>query len=444
MTTPGPTSASARRPRSPDRGAVATVHLWGKEVGAVAEEPQTGRVVFEYANSFRTSGLEISPINLPLSRKGPQTFDELARSESFMGLPGVLADSLPDAFGNAIIARYFEQQGRPNASLSPVQRLLYIGRRGMGALEFHPPTRMRIPELTEEALEIASLVDQARRVIEGDTTVAIPEIMQVGATAGGARAKGLVLWDRNRDRVRSGFAVPEHGEEAWLVKFDGVTPAIGGHELAKDFRPGPFGRIEYAYSKLARRAKITMADTYLLHERDYAHFMTKRFDRIGTERLHMHSLGGLLHADYNIRQVVSYEQYFRTIQHLELSAPALVEAYRRMVFNLAARNQDDHVKNFAFLMDSSGKWSLAPAYDLIHAVGGTWAATHQMRMNGKDDGFTREDLLAVGAKFNLPADGREVLRDVEEAIAFWPQEAENTGLGKAEIETIRGSFRHFG
>ncbi|MEP6590419.1 MAG: type II toxin-antitoxin system HipA family toxin [Gemmatimonadota bacterium] len=443
MSASDPRPAATHHRSASDRGAVASVRLWGHEVGAVAEEPGSGRVVFEYAEEFRTSGLEISPMNLPLSRRGPQTFDELGRSASFMGLPGVLADSLPDAFGNAIISRYFEQQGRPQASLSPVQRLLYVGRRGMGALEFHPPTNIRVPELNAEALEVAELVDQARRVIDGDTTIAIPEIMQVGATAGGARAKGLILWDRERDRVRSGFAAPEPGEEAWLVKFDGVTPATGGHELGKDFRPGPYGRIEYAYSKLARRAQITMAETHLLRERDYAHFMTKRFDRIGEARLHMHSLGGLLHADFNLRQLVTYEQYFRTIQELELGFPAVLEAYRRMVFNLAARNQDDHVKNFAFLMDASGKWSLAPAFDLIHAVGGRWATTHQMRVNGKDDDFSREDLLALGAKFNLPVDGKEVLRDVEEALAYWPQEAADTGLGKAEIERIRASFRHF-
>ncbi|MES2304299.1 MAG: type II toxin-antitoxin system HipA family toxin [Gemmatimonadota bacterium] len=433
-----------RRARSPERGAVATVHLWGHEVGAVAEDPQSGRVVFEYAEQFRSSGLEISPIHLPLTRSGPQTFDELARSRSFLGLPGVLADSLPDAFGNAIITQFFEQQGRPEASLSAVQRLLYVGSRGMGALEFRPPTNTRVPELTTEALEVASLVDQARRVIEGDTRVALPEIMQVGATAGGARAKGLILWDRARDRVRSGFAAPERGEEPWIIKFDGVTAARGGHELTRDFRPGPYGRIEYAYSRLARRAGITMAETHLLREREYAHFMTKRFDRVGTERLHLHSLGGLLHADYDIRQLVSYEEYLRTIQELELGAPAVLEGYRRMVFNLAARNQDDHVKNFAFLMDESGKWSLAPAYDLIYSVGGQWAATHQMRANGRDDGFTRDDLLAVGAKFNLPGDGKEVLREVEDALAHWPEEAAATGLGGVEIGKIGEAFRRFG
>jgi serine/threonine-protein kinase HipA len=441
-----PHRPASRRPRRPppERGIFAEVRLWDQAVGAVAEDPTSGQVVFEYEESFRASGLEISPFMLPLSRIGPQAFPELARVDAFQGLPGVLADSLPDAFGNAIIRRYFEEQGRPEASLSLVQRLLYVGRRAMGALEFHPATDGRRSSGTEEAIEVARLVDQARRVIEGDTSVAIPEMMQVGATAGGARAKALILWNRQRHQVRSGFAQPLPDDEAWLIKFDGVSAGNGGHDLAKEFRPGPYGRIEYAYSRLARRANIDMEATYLLAERDFAHFMTRRFDRRGSLRLHLHTLGGMRHVDYNVRQVLTYEDYFRTIQELGLGAPAVEEAYRRMVFNVAARNQDDHVKNVSFLMDPSGQWRLAPAYDVIYATGGRWASTHQMRVNGKDDAFTREDLLQVGAKFGISKDGEDVLRDVEEAIAHWPREAADAGLGRPEIRRIQAAFRHFG
>jgi len=436
-------ATGSRAQRSRIRGAVARIVLWGREVGAVAEDPRTRAVVFEYAESFRTSGLEISPIHLPLDRRGPMAFPELARSEAFQGLPGVLADSLPDAFGNAIIRRWFEQRGTPAESLSPVQRLLYVGRRAMGALEFHPPIEGARHAAIDEALEVATLVEQARRVIEGDTSVAIPEMMQVGASAGGARAKALVLWNRQRGRIRSAFAASEEDDEPWMIKFDGVTAGGGAHEISREFHPSPWGRIEYAYSHLARRAGIAMAETHLLRERDFAHFMTRRFDREGESRLHLHSLGGLHHADYNVRQVLSYEDWFRTIRTLGLGQPAVDEAYRRMVFNLAARNQDDHVKNVAFLMDGEGRWRLAPAYDVTWAVGGAWSVTHQMTAAGKDDGFTREDLLRVGAAFDVAYDGADVLRDVEEALSHWPAAAKDAGVDARRIAEMARLFRHF-
>lgn len=425
-------------------GAVASIRLWGHDVGAVAEDPSSGNVVFEYADEFRETGLEISPLRLPLSVRGPQAFPELARSEAFQGLPGVLADALPDAFGNAVIRRYFEARGRPDDALSPVQRLLYLGSRAMGALEFHPPLDGRRIRATEEALEVASLVEQARRVIEGDTAVAIPEMMQVGATAGGARAKALVLWNREMGRVRSGFARPHAGDEHWLIKFDGVSAGAGGHTLRGEFTPGPWGRIEYAYSVMARRAGIVMPETHLLREREFAHFMTRRFDRTVNERLHLHSLGGLLHADYNVRQVVSYEGWFRAMRRLGLGQPELDQAFRRMAFNLAVRNQDDHVKNIAFLMQPDGAWRLAPAFDLTFAVGGRWAATHQMTVAGKDDHFTRNDLLAVGEAFDVRGKGRMILDEVDAVLDDWPGLAKEAGIGREMTEQIGREFRRFG
>lgn len=421
---------------------VARVLLWGREVGAVAED-RSGTIVFEYAEEFRESGLDISPVHLPLSLRGPVSFPELHRSPSFAGLPGLLADSLPDAFGNAIIRRYFEQQGTPDAALSPVQKLLYIGRRGMGALEFSPPLGGQLSAHERDALEIARLVEEARRIIEGDLDVAVPEMMLVGASAGGARAKALILLNSGTGQVRSAFAPVRPGDEHWMIKFDGVAAAIGGHTVVKEFAPGPYGRIEYAYSRMARSAGIDMADTRLLREREFAHFMTRRFDREGDARVHMHSLGGLLHADYNIRQLVSYEDYFRTIRLLGMGQPAVEQAFRRMVFNIAARNQDDHVKNLAFLMGPDGTWRLAPAFDMTWAYGGAWARTHQMTARGKDDDFTREDLLAVGRAFDLPDGGAEILDDVESALARWRVEAEDTGLDTAWIERIEKLFRHF-
>jgi len=422
---------------------VASIRLWGQDVGAVAED-RLGAVTFEYTEAFRRSGLEISPIHVPLTRSGPVAFPELQRVEAFAGLPGVLADSLPDAFGNAVIRRYFEQRGTPAAALSPVQRLLYIGTRAMGALEFTPPLDGRSHRGADEALSVAQLVAEARRVIEGDPAVAVPEMMQVGASAGGARAKALIQWNRALGRVKSAFAPAAAGDEQWLIKFDGVSAGQGGHALHKSFAPGPFGRIEYAYAQMARAAGIEIAECHLLHERDFAHFMTKRFDRDGTTRLHMHSLGGLLHADYNVRQLVSYEEYFRTIRLLGMGQPAIDQAFRRMAFNLAARNQDDHVKNIAFLMGPEGRWRLAPAFDLTWAAGSNWTATHQMTVAGNDDDFTRADLLGVGRMFDVPHDGAEILGEVEAALALWEDAAKATGLEATRIDAIQESFRRFG
>ena len=445
-------SASSARPaptpsrRSTPDYAVASIRLWDHAVGAVAEGAD-GRVFFEYENAFRESGLEISPVHLPLSRAGPVEFPELLRSTAFAGLPGVLADSLPDAFGNAVIRRYFETRGTPDAALSPVQKLLYIGSRAMGALEFHPALEGRRNHAIEEALEVAHLVEEARRVIEGDTDVAVPEMMQVGASAGGARAKALILWNREAHRVRSAFATPHAGDEHWMIKFDGVTEGLGGHQLREDVRPGPFGRIEYAYSVMARAAGIEMTDTYLLHEREFAHFMMKRFDRKqaedGEHRLHMHSLGGLHHVDYNIRGALSYEDYFRTIRLLGMGQPAIDQAFRRMVFNVAAVNQDDHVKNLAFLMTPDGRWRLSPAYDMTFAKGGHWTRTHQMTVNGKDDAITREDLLAVGAKMDVPKNGAEIIAEVDAALDLWEREAKTVDVPREWIERISGFFRRF-
>ena len=423
--------------------AVAKVSLWGNFVGAVSED-RSGRILFEYDEDFRRSGLEISPVHLPLSRSGPQEFAELRRLSAFAGLPGLLADSLPDAFGNAVIRRYFAQRGEAEKALSPVQKLLYMGSRAMGALEFSPALGGSSSAAADEALSVASLVEAARRVIEGDLTVAVPEIMQIAASAGGARAKALILWNRPLNRVRSAFAHEEAGDEPWMIKFDGVTDGMGGPAVRQDVRPGPYGRIEYAYSRMAGIAGVDMAETSLLHERDYAHFMTKRFDRVPEGRLHLHSLGGLHHVDYNERLAFSYEEYLRTVRTLGLGQPSVDQAFRRMVFNLAAIDQDDHVKNFAFLMTPDGSWSLSPAFDVTFARGSEWTRTHQMTLGGKSDDFTRSDLLALGATMDLPKQGALIIDAVEESLTHWVRLAEDTGLERAWIDRISGLFRHFG
>jgi serine/threonine-protein kinase HipA len=412
----------------------AQVWIWKHFVGAVAES-NDGQITFEYDPGFARAGLEISPLTLPLSKRGPLVFPELQRLEAFAGLPGVLADALPDRFGNAVIKKYFTDQGRPGDAMRPVQKLLYIGNRAMGALEFRPPLRVgRAAE--RESLEIAALVEQARSVVEGRPDVAIPGIMRVGASAGGARPKALILWNRATREIRSGFAVPRSGDEHWMIKFDGV-----GELDAPDPTPKPFNRIEYAYSRLARDAGIDLPETELLEERRCGHLLVKRFDRVGNERLHLHSLGGLRHVDYNIPGQFSYEQLLRTILELGLGYPALEEGFRRAAFNVVAVNQDDHVKNISFLMDPRGLWRLAPAYDLTYARGAGFTRVHQMTLGGKSDGFTRDDLLGLGASMGIKRDGAEIIDRVVQAMGNWDAHARSARVPPAETARIRSQFR---
>jgi serine/threonine-protein kinase HipA len=414
---------------------VAEVRLWGQRVGAVAEE-DSGTVTFEFAPAFVKTGLEISPVKLPLSLRGPVTFPELARIPSFEGLPGVLADALPDRFGNAVIARYFAERGTPAAALSPVQKLLYIGKRSMGALEFRPALVVPATRAEREPLEIATLVEEARRLIEGRADSTIAEMMRIGASAGGARPKAVILWNRKTTEVRSEFAAPRAGDEHWIIKFDGV-----GELDAPNPSPAPYNRIEYAYSLMARRAGLDVPETHLLTERRLAHLMVKRFDREGTRRIHMHSLGGLHHVDYDAPGLFSYEGYMRTVLALNLGYPALEEAYRRAVFNIVTVNQDDHVKNFAFLMDENGVWRLAPAYDLTYAKGQGYTRRHQMTLGDKSDGFVREDLLALGDTMGIRRNGADVLAQVREAASQWHEFARDAAVPADRARFVESEFR---
>ncbi len=370
------------------------------------------------------------------------SFPELRRKPAFDGLAGLLADSLPDDFGNRVIRRYFEQRGSPGAELSPVQRLLYLGSRAMGALEFEPAYAS--PEgSASEALEVASLVSQARNLIAGDAQAAIPEIMRVAGSAGGARAKALVLWNPESNRMRSAFASPEAGDEPWIIKFDGVQHGSGGPVADVGYESLPYGRTEYVYSVMARAAGIEMEPTFLLEEHGFGHFMTRRFDRPSGGKLHMHSLGGMQHVDFNEQFVFSYEDYFRTIRALHLGQPAINEAFRRMVFSFATLNRDDHVKNCSFLMDREGHWRLAPAYDVAYAAHSTWTRQHQMSANGKHVDFTREDVLTIAERFDVPHDGREIVEQVLESLALWTLTAANAGLGRGWTRALEAEFVRF-
>ena len=433
------TDSAGSRPRRTVRRATpgviaqARVHLWDELVGTVTEY-DSGRIGFAYDRDYLQGGISISPQFLPLE---PRTFEfpELRRMESFSGLPGALADSLPDTFGNLIIRNYFAARGESEKAMSPVQRLLYVGNRAMGALEYAPHLQIRTPE-EERALEVRSLVESARRLIEGDTSEAVQEIMRVGGSAGGARAKALILWNKGKGRVRSGFARPREGDEAWLIKFDGVTSAN-----ERDNHARPFNRIEYTYALLARQLGIDMMDVDYLEDDGLFHFMTRRFDRRGSDKLHVHSLAGMTHVDFNVPQAYSYEAWLRLIQTLNLGYPAMEQAYRRLLFNIVGRNQDDHVKNISFIRaDKLSDWALAPAYDLTYAAGAGYTRQHQMTVAGKADHFTRAELIGIGDAFDIKAPGK-LLDATIDAFAHWPALARQWGVDPDRINAVADAHR---
>ena len=421
--------------RDSDVRVSATVSLWGNTVGHVREY-HNGRIGFDYDKDYLLTGTSLSPKFLPLEARVFE-FPELRSMESFQGLPGVLADSLPDTFGNLVIRKYFEEKGEPDNALSPVQRLLYIGKRAMGALEYAPSLQRKTAE-EERALEIQSLVESARQLIEGEPGEAVHEIMRVGGSAGGARAKALILWDREKKRVRSGFARIRDGEEPWIIKFDGV-----GSANALDSKAKPFNRIEYSYALLAKKLRIDMEEVSCLEEPGSGlfHFMTRRFDRGGAEKRHMHSLAGMTHVDFNRPQAYSYEAWFRLIMELRLGATALDQAYRRMLFNIVGRNQDDHVKNISFLLDGpQASWRLAPAYDLTFAAGSVYTLRHQMTAGGLSDGFTRDGLIEIGKRFDIQRP-QEIIEQTVDVFATWPDLAKEWAIPDAQIAHVAGMHR---
>ena len=413
--------------------ALAEVWLWGRRIGAVAEHDDR-TIVFEYTPEFRRSGLEVSPVHLPLATEGPVSFPELGRRPAFNGLPGLLADALPDAFGNAVIRAYYTARGQEALALSPVQKLLYVGDRAIGALTFRPAVELPVRAAEEEALEVAALVRASRKVIEGDPDVTVPEIYRVGASAGGMRPKAVVRYDRGRGVLRSGFAEPSADDLPYLLKFDGVGDDLTAERLGG---PQPFNRIEAAYARMARAAGIEMAEVEILEGCEpHAHLLVRRFDREGGERLHQHTLGGLLHVDFNDVGASSYEEYLRTILRLGLPPAAVDEGYRRMVFNVVAVNQDDHVKNLSFLMQPDGTWRLTPAYDVTFARGHGWTSTHQMRVADKLSGVTRHDLLGVARTFGVKRPER-VVEEVRHGVDQWPKAAREAGVDADHVERIQ-------
>ena len=427
---------------------VAAVELWGTRIGAVALAGPSGAASFQFDPAFLASGIELAPLMMPLGER-VYSFPELP-PRTFRGLPGLLADSLPDRFGNALINAWLARQGRTPDSFDAVERLCYTGRRGMGGLEFVPAQGPSAE--AEGPVQIGELVSLASEILTNQkglaTTLrepvreeALQTILRVGTSAGGARAKALIAWNPDTGEVRSGQLSAPPGFGHWLLKFDGVR----GNKDKELEDPQGFGAIEYAYSQMAQAAGIAMSECQLLEENGRRHFITRRFDRDDAgHKFHMQSLGALAHLDYNEPGSSSYEQAFLVMQQLRLPMQAIEEQFRRMVFNLAARNQDDHVKNIAFLMDRGGQWSLSPAFDVTWSFNpeGDWTATHQMSVNGKRDHFSQADLEAVGRMAQLKRGRGEAIADeVITAVRDWPRFAAAAGVPEPAGSLIQRTHR---
>ena len=422
----------------------AVVKLWGETVGAVSWLDERGYGLFEYAPDFLNKGLDVSPLHMGLAdaRQGDGRFSfPSLDKDTFLGLPGMLADALPDKFGNSIIDAWLARHGRDGAGFSPVERLCYTGKRGMGALEFSPAIMQKHD--ASVPVEVSALVGLAQQIMterntlgvslgesEKDNAEAILDILRVGTSAGGARPKAVIAVD-DKGNVMSGQTEAPKGYDYWILKFDGVTDL----ELGE---PKGYGRIEYAYHLMAKAAGINMAECRLLEENGRAHFMTRRFDRIDGKKLHMQSLCGIAHYDFNLAGAYSYEQAFSVMRKLRLTKAEAAEQYRRMVFNIIARDLDDHTKNIAFLMGPDGKWRLSPAYDVIYAhnPAGKWTSQHQMSINGKRDQFTRDDLITVGESISLSRP-EGIIHDVMAAIERWPEFAKQAGVTQKVILEIQ-------
>ena len=426
---------------------VAAVKLWGSTIGAVSLEDGADIASFEYNPDFIGSGIEPAPLTMPLSNRIYQ-FPSLP-VRTFHGLPGLLADSLPDRFGNALINAWLATQGRTPESFNAIERLCYTGTRGMGALEYEPATGPQPRKTTQ--IQVDMLVDLASEILSRHSDMnlsfegairekTLQDILRVGTSAGGARAKAVIAWNPSTHEVRSGQVAAGDGFEYWILKFDGVR----GNKDKELEDPMGYGAIEYAYSKMATDAGIQISACRLLEENGRRHFMTRRFDRRTTgDKLHMQSLGAMAHLDYNLAGVYGYEQVFMVIRQLGLPMETVEEMFRRTVFNIIARNQDDHVKNIAFLMDRRGHWTLAPAYDITFSFNpaGKWTASHQMTLNGKRDNFDLADFKACAESASMKKGRAEsIIKEVQRVVAGWRDYASAAGVSPPQREHIQNAL----
>lgn len=414
----------------------AFINLWGERVGAIAWNAEKSIADFEFEPDFLTNGRDISPLKMPLdTAKGMIfSFNELRGNQTFKGLPGLLADVLPDRYGNTLINTWLARVGRPADSMNPVEMLCFIGQRGMGALEFEPVEPKG--KNTSTKLEVDSLVEMSEAILSGrkdfhaslskDEEKGLMDILKIGTSAGGARAKAVIAYNTETGEVRSGQAEAPNGFTQWLIKFDGVHDAQFGTSKG-------YGRVEMAYHLMAVDCGIEMTECRLLEENGRAHFMTRRFDRIPDQgKVHVQTFCALQHFDFNNIGSYSYEQLFQTMRSLRLDYPQAEQMYRRMVFNVLARNCDDHTKNFAFTMNKQGLWAISPAYDVCHAYrhDSLWVSQQSLSVNGKRLGIERKDLLAVASQMNIKKP-YEIIRHIESILEIWPDYAR-----QCDVETL--------
>lgn len=427
---------------------VVEVNLWGRRLGAVALNPSSGWYSFAFAPEWVAGGIEVAPLHMPL-RTDPYEFPNL-NPTTFYRLPALLADALPDAFGNALVNAWMVDQGVEAADITPLDRLAYAASRAMGALEFRPPAD---PDDGggPTAVALADLVEVARSAIRGELAsdeaarAALQKLIQVGTSAGGARPKAVVAYNPATSQVRTSIGEVPDGFEHWLIKLDGVAAqGLDGHgsDLGAS---APYGRIEYAYHLMATEAGITMSPCELLAEGPRRHFMTKRFDRsAGGAKAHVVSLCAISHLDFNLLATHSYDQYLQTVATLGLGRDALDQAYRRMVFNVVGVNRDDHTKNFSFLRHQGGPWELSPAFDVTHAYGpnSTWTARHLMSVNGRFEDIRIADLHAVGERHKVPG-YRQIVRDVVAAVEQWRSFAQTAEVPPEVSDKIHADLTAF-
>lgn len=414
----------------------AYINIWNKRVGAIAWNENTGIATFEYQPSFFENEWDLSPLKMPMDGAAKKifSFSELRDVITFKGLPGLLADVLPDKYGSSLINVWLAQNGRPANSMNPVELLCFIGKRGMGALEFEPA----LPKVNNEAtkIELNSLIHIAQEILSGkqhfntnlsaNESKALSDILKIGTSAGGARAKAVITFNPLTNEIRSGQAEAPHGFSHWLLKFDGVVDQQIGTSSG-------YGRVEMAYYLMAQSAAIEMTECRLLEENNRAHFMTKRFDRASDNvKFHVQSFCAIMHYDFNEIAAFSYEQLFETMRSMLLPYPDAEQLFRRMVFNVMAKNCDDHTKNFSFIMDKAGKWRLAPAFDICHAFrpGSTWVSQHSLSINGKRQNITRDDLLQVAKRMNIKK-AVAIIDQVHAAVCKW-----NDFASQASVENV--------
>lgn len=456
---------------------LAEIRLWGQQVGALAYDLVSGISTFEFSAKWREQGANIAPLRMPLSATKYQ-FPGLS-NETYRGLPAIFADVLPDDFGNAVIDAWLASKGRDAQSFTAIERLLYTGHRGMGALEFSPAINRGLKESQKESqnLAMSSLVEMAQKVVDARADVnqrihsqqvsssvnnqnhndeAMQAILQVGTSAGGARAKAVIAVNANRTQIRSGQVDAPEGFEHYLLKFDGVEEHKTDVETFGD--PQGFGRMEYAYYLMAKDAGINISHSELLLEGQRAHFMTKRFDRVGNRKRHYISLCAMDHADYKKPGAYSYEQLLSVARQLKLPRDEAIEIFRRMVFNVIARNHDDHTKNFGFLMDGprdglpmnelgtgewDKRWHLSPAFDIAYSYkkGSPWVDSHQLSINGKRDNFVLDDLLSVAALIGNFRDAKKIIQQVVDVVEQWSIYAEQAGVFTPLQQEVKKNLR---